>query len=175
MTSTTSVDHTPAARTLLLDGCAGGDDALLDVGAENKTAPPPPTRLDPGWEEHAAAFLAMHPEISAAVPRWTEELDFIDIESDVDGTIFSFARTIRDVEIYGGGRLHADGRVELCDNGIPNIYIRSELRADEDPNVAQWALHVAEDLTAAALLLRAESKLLRRPVDVDAELQRLDI
>jgi len=113
--------------------------------------------------------------VSAAAPSWTEELEFLDIEDEVEGTVFSFSRTIRDVELYGGGRLHADGRVELFDNGVPNVYIREELRADQDPDVSRWAMDVAEDLVAAALLLRAEPKLLRRPAQVDAELQRLDI
>lgn len=135
----------------------------------------PRSKLDPGWEEYAAQFLLLHPQVSEAAPKWCDELEFLDIEDEVEGTVFSFSRTIRDVEIYGGGRLHPDGRVELRDNGNPNIYIRAELRADEDPDVARWALDVAEDLVAAALLLRAEPKLLRRPAEVDAELMRLDI
>lgn len=125
-------------------------------------------------EEYAAAFLLAHPEISVAAPKWIEELEFLNIEDELEGTVFAFSRTIRDVEIYGGGRLHPDGRVELYDNGVPNIYIRDELRADQDPDIARWALDVAEDLIAAATLLRAEPKLLRRPVGVDDELQRLD-
>lgn len=148
---------------------------LLDAGAESTEATPPPHRLSEGWDERCATFLTAHPEVSAAAPSWTEELEFISIEDEVDGTVFSCSRTIRDIEIYGGGRLHPDGRVVLYENGIPNIYIRSELRADEDPDVAQWAINVAEDLIAAALLLRSEPKLLRRPAAVDAELQRLDI
>lgn len=163
MTGNTSIADSRTNRT------------LLDAGVESNAATPPPTRRDSGWEEHSAAYLRAHPQISLAAPAWTDELEFLDIEDEVEGTVFSFSRTIRDVEIYGGGRLHPDGRVELRDNGNPNIYIRAELRADEDPDVARWALDVAEDLVAAALLLRAEPKLLRRPAEVDAELMRLDI
>lgn len=145
---------------------------LLRAGA-NPAAPL--TRLDPGWEEHAAAFLVAHPEISAALPGWTEELTFSEIEDEYEETVFSYSRTIRDVEIYGVGCLHSDGRIDLHDNGVPNIYITSELRADLRSEVAEWAAEVAEDLIAAARLLRAEPKLLRRPAEVDDNLQRLDI
>lgn len=163
MTGNTSIADARANRT------------LLAAGVESTAATPPPTRRDPGWDEYSATYLRAHPEVSAAAPSWTEELEFLDIEDEVEGTVFSFSRTIRDVELYGGGRLHPEGRVELYDNGVPNIYIRAELRADQDPDVARWAMDVAEDLVAAALLLRAEPKLLRRPAQVDAELQRLDI
>lgn len=136
--------------------------------------PVPTSRLDPGWEEYAAQFLLLHPEVSNAAPKWTDEIEFLDIDDEVEGTVFSCSRTIRDVEIYLSGRLLPGGRVEMYDEGIPNIYIREELRADQDPDVAKWAMDVAEDLIAAAALLRAEPRLLRRPAGVDAELQRLD-
>ncbi|MCV0334088.1 hypothetical protein [Microbacterium sp.] len=139
---------------------------------EGPTAPT--SRPDPGWEEYAAQFLLLHPEVTNAAPKWTVELEFLNIDDEVDGTVFSCSRTIRDVEIYGTGRLLPGGQVEMYDEGIPNIYIRGELRADQDPDVARWATDVAEDLIAAAALLRAEPRLLRRPAGVDAELQRLD-
>ncbi|MBN6192073.1 hypothetical protein JQN58_34895 [Aneurinibacillus sp. BA2021] len=159
MTGSTSIADPRANRTLLVPG------------VESTAATPPPTRRDPGWDEYSAAYLRAHPEVSAAAPAWTEELEFLDIEDEVEGTVFSFSRTIRDVELYGGGRLHPDGRVELYDNGVPNIYIREELRADEDPDVARWATDVAEDLVAAALLLKSEPRFLKRDAATEEALR----
>ena len=144
---------------------------LLEAGAESIPATPRPTRRDEGWEEYAAAYLQAHPQVSAAVPSWADEVEFLDIEDEVEGTVFSFSRTIRDVELYGGGRLHPDGRVELYDKGVPNIYIRDELRADQDPDVARWAMEVAEDLVAAALLLKGEPRLLKRDAATEEALR----
>ena len=159
MTGSTSIADPRANRT------------LLEVGAESTAAAPPPTRRDPGWHEYSSTYLRAHPEVSAAVPAWTEELEFLDIEDEVEGTVFSFSRTIRDVELYGGGRLHPDGRVELYDNGVPSIYLREELRADENPDMARWAMDVADDLVVAALLLKGEPRLLKRDAATEEALR----
>ncbi|CAN7221699.1 hypothetical protein LJR044_003171 [Microbacterium foliorum] len=147
---------------------------LLDVGVGSTAATPPPTSRDEGWEEHAAAFLASHPEISAAVPRWAEEVGFSEIDSEVEGTIFSFSHSIGNVELYGVGQLH-NGLLQIFEGGRPSVYLPSEIDSQKVSDVAQTMLDLARDLISAAGLLRAEPKVLRRPVEVDDELQRLDI
>lgn len=154
---------------------ASDNRTLLGVGVESTEATPPPTRLEDGWEEYAAAFLAAHPEISAAVPAWVEEIDFSDIASEDEGTIFSFSSSIGNVELYGVGKLLRNGVVHLEDDGAPNVYLPGETECRKVGDVSQWMLDLARDLISAASLLRAEPKLLRRPAEVDAELQRLDI
>lgn len=168
MTGTNSIAEASDTRTLL------GAGVESTAATPSPTTPPPRNRLDDGWEEFAAAYLQKHPEISVAVPTWTEEIDFSAINDEVEGTIFSFSRTIRDVEIYGVGYVRASGAIELAEAGTVSIYLRNELRG-EIRDVGKWALEVAEDLISAASLLRAEPRLLRRPAEVDAELQRLDI
>lgn len=148
--------------------------SLLVAGVGKTEAAPPPTRLEEGFEERAAAYLEAHPEISAAVPSWAEEIDFSTIEEECDGTIFSFSKSIGQVELYGVGKVLPDGRVHLVDGGAPNIYLPGETECQKVGDVSQWMLDVAQNLIAAATLLRSEPKLLRRSAEVDAELQRLD-
>ena len=125
------------------------------------------------WDELAARFLEEHPEISAALPKWVEEVDFSEIDSELEGSIFSFSTSIGNVELYGVGQLH-NGSLHLQDGGKPNVYLPSEIDSQKVTDVAQEMLDLARDLIAAAGLLRAEPKLLRRPAEVDDGLQRLD-
>lgn len=149
---------------------------LLGEGVGTTQATPPPKRLQcPNWDEYAAAYLQAHPEISAAVPSWTEEIDFSEIEDEAEGTIFSFSVNVGAVELYGGGKLLTNGQVHIDNAGTPNVYLPGENEFTDRAAAAQWMLDVAQNLIAAAGLLRAEPRLLRRPVGVDAELQRLDI
>lgn len=168
MTSTTSVTQGAEVCT-----------ALLGAGVESIAATPPPTslpssRLDAGWEEFAATYLREHPEISAALPGWAEEVEFSEIENDPEGTIFSFSRSVGDIELYGIGKLQ-DGLLHLHGGGAPNVYLPSEIDCQKSEDVAQEMLDLARDLISAAGLLRSTPKLLRRPVEVNAELQRLDV
>ena len=164
MTGNTTLVHATDART------------LLGEGAGTTQATPPPKRLEcTDWDEYAASFLQAHPEISAAVPSWTEEIDFSEIDDEVEGTIFSFSADVGAVELYGGGKLLTTGEVDLYNGGAPNVYLPGENEFKDCAAAAQWMLDVAQNLIAAAGLLRAEPRLLRRPVGVDAELQRLDI
>ncbi len=148
---------------------------LLDSGVESTEATPPHTRLDDGWDEYAAAYLAAHPEISAVIPSWADEVDFSEIEGELDGTIFSFRKEIGDVELYGVGKVRRDGTLHLEDGGTPNVYLPTEIACQKVDDISQSMLDLARDLISAASLLRTEPKLLRRPAEVDAELQRLDI
>lgn len=125
------------------------------------------------WEEFAAQYLEEHPEISAALPKWVEEVDFSEIDSEVEGSLFSFSKTVGNVELYGVGQLH-NGLLHLQEGGKPSVYLPSEIDSQKVTDVAQEMLDLARDLIAAAGLLRAEPKLLRRPAEVDDELQRLD-
>lgn len=125
------------------------------------------------WDELAARFLEEHPEISAALPKWVEEVDFSEINSELEGSIFSFSTSIGNVELYGVGKLH-DGLLHLQEGGKPSVYLPSEIDSERVADVAQEMLDLARDLIAAAGLLRAEPKLLRRPAEVDDRLQRLD-
>lgn len=150
--------------------------ALLSQGVEHPVhARSPRTRLDEGFEEYAAGFLLRHPEISAAVPCWADEVDFSEIEDEVEGTVFSFSKSIGDVELYGVGKLMANGAVHLENGGTPNAYLPGEVECQKVGDISQWMLDLARDLIAAAGLLRAEPKLLRRPAEVDDQLQRLDV
>lgn len=133
------------------------------------------TRLDPAWDEYAASYLAEHPEISGAVPAWADEIDFSVIESELEGTLFSFSKSIGEVELYGVGKVLKDGAIHLEDGGAPNVYLPSEIAFQKVGDISQSMLDLARDLISAASLLRAEPRLLRRPAEVDAELQRLDI
>jgi hypothetical protein len=133
------------------------------------------TRLDPKWDEYSAQYLQRHPEISAAVPSWAEEIDFSTIEDELEGTIFSFSKSIGEVELYGVGKMLQSGTVQLAEGGRPNIYLPDEIACQKVGDIAQEMLDLAQDLISAASLLRAEPRLLRRPAEVDAELQRLDI
>ncbi|MBG9887052.1 hypothetical protein ABE10_11035 [Bacillus toyonensis] len=117
---------------------------------------PPRSRLDEGFEEYAAAFLAAHPEISAVIPSWADEVSFSEIEDEFGETTFSFTTKIRDVELYGCGWWR-DGTVHLVDGGRPNIYVTGELRADSRSELTEWAREVAADLIAAAGLLERAS------------------
>ncbi len=153
---------------------------LLGAGVESIAATPPPTsppssRLDAGWEEFAAAYLQEHPEISAMVPSWTDEIDFSTIEEEVEGTIFSFSKSIGAVELYGTGKILPDGRVHLDEGGTPSVYLPSEIDSQKVANIAKEMLDLARDLISAAGLLRAEPKLLRRSAGVDETLRGLDI
>lgn len=163
MTGKTMIADSPAERTLLGDG----------VGSNQAT--PPRARLDEGFEEYAAAFLQAHPEISAAVPSWTEEIDFSTIECEVEDTIFSFSAEVGVVELYGCGKLLQTGEVRIDDAGAPNVYLPAENDFNTASDAVRWMLDVAKDLITAAGLLRAEPKLLRRAVCVDEQLRALDI
>ena len=129
---------------------------LLEVGAGSTEATPPPARPEESWEEYAARYMAEHPEISAAVPSWADEVTFSEIDNELEGTIFSFSTSIGCVELYGIGRVAANGVVELHDGGSPNVYLPSEVDHEKVPNVADWLLSMSKDCIAAALLLRAE-------------------
>lgn len=163
MTSTPIVSDATDVRTLLGDG------------AGSNQATPPRTRLEDGFEEYAAAFLQAHPEISAAVPSWTEEIDFSTIECDVEDTIFSFSAEVGVVELYGCGKLLRTGEVRIDDAGAANVCLPGENEFKTADDAVQWMLDVAQNLITAAGLLRAEPKLLRRPVGVDEQLRALDI
>lgn len=147
---------------------------LLNEGAGSTQATPPRTRLEDGFEEYAAAFLRAHPEISAAVPSWVEEIDFSTIECDVEDTIFSFSAEVGVVELYGCGKLLPTGEVHIDDAGAPNVYIPAENEFNTADDAVRWMLDVAQNLITAAGLLRAEPKLLRRPAGVDEQLRELD-
>lgn len=134
-----------------------------------------PTRLDPEWDEFSAQYLQQHPEISAAVPGWADEIDFSEIDGEMDGTLFSFSTSIGDVELYGVGNLRNGRPVHLQGEGTPNVYLPAEIDCQKVEDISQSMLDLARDLVAAAALLRAEPKLLRRPAEVDDSLQRLDI
>lgn len=126
------------------------------------------------WDELAARFLEEHPEISAALPKWVEEVDFSEIDSELEGSIFSFSTAIGEVELYGVGQLH-NGLLHIQEGGKPSVYLPSEIDSQKVTDVAQAMLDLARDLIAAAGLLRAEPKLLRRPAEVDEALRGLDI
>ncbi|WP_336640265.1 hypothetical protein [Microbacterium sp. USHLN272] len=162
MTSTQMVSDALARRTLLEDG------------AGSNQAAPPRNRLEDGFEEYAAEFLQAHPEISAAVPFWTEEIDFSTIECDVEDTIFSFSAEVGVVELYGCGKLLQTGEVRIDDAGAPNVYLPAENDFNTADDAVRWMLDVAQNLITAAGLLRAEPKLLRRPAGVDEQLRELD-
>lgn len=154
--------------------------SIPSVIADTATHPatggePRPTRLDPDWDEFAARYLREHPEISAAVPNWADEVDFSEIDDEVDGTVFSFSTAIGDVELYGVGKLLRGGAVQLEDDGTPNVYLPAEVGRQNVGDIGQRMLDIAQDLISAAALLRAEPKVLRRPTEVADELQRLDI
>lgn len=130
---------------------------------------------DREWDEFSAQYLQQHPEISAVVPSWADEVDFSEIDGEMDGTLFSFSTSIGDVELYGVGNLRNGRPVHLEDGGTPNVYLPAEIDCRKVDDISQSMLDLARDLVAAAALLRAEPKLLRRPAEVDDSLQRLDI
>lgn len=169
MTGFTSVTQATDVRTPLLG------EGVESIAATPPLTAPPSSRLDAGWEEFAAAYLQEHPEISAMVPSWTDEIDFSTIEDEVEGTIFSFSKSIGEVELYGSGIILPDGRVHVPDGGTPSVYLPAEIASEKVADIAQELLDLARDLISAASLLRSEPKLLRRPAEVDAELMRLDI
>lgn len=138
---------------------------LLEAGATSSE------RDQEGWEEHASAYLASYPEISALVPTWADEVDFSTIEDDCDGTIFSFSTSIGDAELYGVGKVLDDGTVHLEDDGAPNLYLPGEVECRKVGDITQFMLDLARDLISAAGLLRSEPKLLRRAAGTEEALR----
>jgi len=133
------------------------------------------TRIDAEWDDRSARYLQQHPEVAAAVPSWADEIDFSEIDDELEGTIFSFSKSIGEVELYGVGKVLRGGVVHLEDGGTPNVYLPNEIDCRKVGDISQRILDLARDLTSAASLLRSEIRVLRRPAEVDAELQRLDI
>lgn len=76
------------------------------------------------WDEYAAAYLEKHPEISAAIPAWAEEVEIFAIDeadpNDATNTItdFRFTRAVGMVTLYGLGARYADGAVTIDETAI---------------------------------------------------------
>ncbi len=143
MTTETSIAEATDTRT------------LLGEGAGSTEATPPLNRLDDGFEQYAADYLTAHPEISHAIPPWAEDIVFSTIEDEIEGTLFSFSTDIGDVELYGVGRVTPQGVVVIDSDGMPNIYLPTEIDCDKIPSVTERLLSLSKNCIAAALLLRA--------------------
>jgi hypothetical protein len=100
--------------------------------------------------EDCLRYLADHPEIRAAVPDWADDIEIEEIDSDLEGTIFSFTSHFGEVELYGVGRLQ-DGEVRILESLYPSLYQPTErgLKSASDLRT------LAADLTVAANRLEA--------------------
>lgn len=128
------------------------------------------------WEEFAAAYLEAHPEISAAVPDWAEELEFSEIGDDNEPSEFHFTRTVGMVTLWGSGTRDADGFVRITDDGAPDILIeqRGEITTTSVAEASDIALTLSVNLQNVISILTTQSRPLRRPADVDERLREFE-
>ncbi|MGO1266916.1 MAG: hypothetical protein ACTMIY_09825 [Microbacterium gubbeenense] len=125
------------------------------------------------WEEYAAAYLEKHPEISAAIPQWAEEVEFSVIDDDYTGvTEFHFTRTVGMVRLWGSGSQDANGVLDV--DTAPDLLIDGEINTTSIDDAVNTALTLSVNLQNVISILTTQSRPLRRPVDVDEHLREFE-
>lgn len=115
-------------------------------------------RAEPDAEEREAAFLEAHPEISAVVPSWADEVE-LDLDAlDINGSVmFTMTRTAGTIEIDTAGRWH-DGTARLLTEGGYGLWFTDHEHNEPTPEaLAAYARRVAADLLNAADVLDEEA------------------
>ncbi|WP_221586058.1 hypothetical protein [Microbacterium sp. G2-8] len=102
-------------------------------------------------EDREARYVAEHPEISAAVPSWADELE-VDLD-DPDDVAFMGRRTVGSIEIIASGDHTPEGAALAPDDAFSLWLPAHELHENTGRALAAHARRIAVDLITAAALL----------------------